>query len=794
MSKEAPFPQPQHQQRQLRVAVLTSGGDSAGMNAAVRAVVKQAIVRGCETYIVREGYEGLVRGNEEAVGSNDESGYVTPPNGESRGVEANLRFGYGSLLKDGESDSVDTPGAKSLKGRYIVRVGWDDVRGWMGEGGTIIGTARCAAFRTIEGRTKATLNLIKEGINALVVCGGDGSLTGADKLRAEWPELVQSLRQSGNITEEQANTYQHLVIVGLVGSIDNDMAMTDLTIGAPTALHRICESMDNISSTASSHSRAFVIEQFFSEYEGECSGGADFVFIPECPPTSDDWEEEMCEVIKREPTTRTSTRSNQTMLKIFYATSYNWILELPLLDTLNEEGDPPTLQGVEAVNALLESTPDTPSYMIGINENKISRVPLVEAVQQTQAVATAIGNKDFVKATDLRDPEFKESFQGFLTVSSLDPKHMLPKEKHLRIAIMHIGAPAGGMNAATRTAARYCLAHGHTPLAVQNGFKGLLDDSIYPLSWLKVDSWMTRGGSELGTNRFLPKEDLGAIASKFQKHGIDGLFMIGGFEAFSALLTLEEARKHYPQFYIPMVHLPATLSNNVPLTEFSLGSDTSLNALVDACDSIKQSASASRNRVFIVETQGGTYSLIDVQTGAVLVYSPEVGMNLNALRSDIKFLKRRYELDEKGKAEGRLVLKSEKASSVFTLDIITNVLKEEGGSLFDARSASLGHTLQGGIPSPMDRARAARLSLKCMNFIEEHAWALKAQPEKGRKPKKSSAAVITITGSSVNFTQVQDLVEHADMKNRRGENVWWAEYKELAEILGSKNYFASKLA
>jgi 6-phosphofructokinase 1 len=98
---------------------------------------------------------------------------------------------------------------------------------------------------------------------------------------------------------------------------------------------------------------------------------------------------------------------------------------------------------------------------------------------------------------------------------------------------------------------------------------------------------------------------LGAIASKFQKSGFDGIFLIGGFEAYMALLSLEKARVHYPQFYIPMVHLPATISNNVPVTEFSLGSDTSLNALVDACDAIKQSASASRNRVFVVETQGG---------------------------------------------------------------------------------------------------------------------------------------------------------------------------------------------
>lgn len=168
-----------------------------------------------------------------------------------------------------------------------------------------------------------------------------------------------------------------------------------------------------------------------------------------------------------------------------------------------------------------------------------------------------------------------------------------------------IGAPAGGMNAATRAAVRFCIGRGHTPLAIHNGFKGLLDDSISELSWLRVDAWMARGGSELGTNRTLPDIDLGAVASQFQKHRFDGLFLIGGFEAFNALLILEEGRKHYPAFHIPMVHLPATISNNVPLTEFSLGSDTSLNALVDACDAIKQSASASRNRVFVVETQGG---------------------------------------------------------------------------------------------------------------------------------------------------------------------------------------------
>lgn len=167
----------------------------------------------------------------------------------------------------------------------------------------MIGTARSTAFRTKEGRFAAARNLIIEGIDSLVVCGGDGSLTGADVFRAEWPTLVNELRSSNNITPEQAERYAHLNIVGTVGSIDNDMSMTDITIGAYTALHRICESIDNINSTAFSHSRAFVVEVMgrhcgWLALMAGVSAGADFIFIPERPPKEDPWEDEMCRSIQ----------------------------------------------------------------------------------------------------------------------------------------------------------------------------------------------------------------------------------------------------------------------------------------------------------------------------------------------------------------------------------------------------------------------------------------------------------------------------------------------------------------
>jgi len=356
-----------------------------------------------------------------------------------------------------------------------------------------------------------------------------------------------------------------------------------------------------------------------------------------------------------------------------------------------------------------------------------------------------------------------------------------------------MGAPAGGMNAATRAAVRFCIKQGHTALGVHNGFRGLLDNNVDGLTWLGVDAWMARGGSELGTNRALPSIDIGGIATKFQMHRFDAVLLIGGFEGFSALLQLEEGRKHYPAFHIPMVHLPATISNNVPMTDYSLGSDTSLNALVDACDAIKQSASASRDRVFVVETQGGKCGYLatmgGLAAGASLVYTHETGMSLDMLRKDVRFLRTRYSLDVPGKSEGRLVIRNESASQVYTTSVLTKMLIEEGGSLFDARSASLGHTLQGGFPSPTDRARGARLSLRCMAFLEQHHQRLSQQAQKARQAGPETAAVITIQASEVKWVPVQEMVRHADMVNRRGKTNWWGQVKDLAEQLAGKPRF-----
>ena len=243
------------------IAVLTSGGDAPGMNAAVRAVVRTALARGQRVFAIREGYEGVVSG-----------------------------------------------------GDRIVPMTWSAVGGILHQGGTAIGTARSERFRTRDGRAQAAKNLLEAGIDSLVVIGGDGSLSGADVLRKEWPSLLDQLVASGQIERELAQRALPFSIVGLAGSIDNDMAGTDITIGADTALHRITEAVDAIASTAASHQRAFVIEVMgrscgYLAVMGSIATGASMVLIPESPPDMDDWDAVMCERLSSGRRRGVATRS-----------------------------------------------------------------------------------------------------------------------------------------------------------------------------------------------------------------------------------------------------------------------------------------------------------------------------------------------------------------------------------------------------------------------------------------------------------------------------------------------------
>jgi 6-phosphofructokinase 1 len=365
----------------------------------------------------------------------------------------------------------------------------------------------------------------------------------------------------------------------------------------------------------------------------------------------------------------------------------------------------------------------------------------------------------------------------------------------MRIGIIHVGAPAGGMNAATRAAVAYCLTRGHTPVAIHNGFAGFArhhDDkplgAVRAFDWLEVDGWASKGGSEIGTNRELPSEaGIDTIAELFKLYDFQGLFIIGGFEGFHALSELRKVRSKYPSLQIPMTLLPATISNNVPGTEYSLGSDTCLNELVKYCDKVKQSASASRRRIFVIETQGGRCGYVAVLAGlcvgAVAVYTPEEGVTIDMLAADISNLRHMFAKDSGQTRAGRLILINEKASPVYSAKLIADMIRVEARNRFESRDSIPGHVQQGGVPSPMDRTRAVRMAIKCIEHIE--SYENKSGDTILQDPK--SCSVIGIKGASVVFSPMKQVEEtETDWKCRRPKHVFWDGLRQVVDVLSGR--------
>lgn len=368
----------------------------------------------------------------------------------------------------------------------------------------------------------------------------------------------------------------------------------------------------------------------------------------------------------------------------------------------------------------------------------------------------------------------------------------------MKIGFINVGAPAGGMNAAIRAGVAYCRSRGHEPLAIHNGFAGFArhhsDEplgAVRPFDWLEVDGWASKGGSEIGTNRELPEESgMELIAKLIEKYEFDALFLIGGFEAFHAVSQLRNARAKYSSLCIPMALLPATISNNVPGTEYSLGSDTCLNELVGYCDKIKQSASATRRRVFVIETQGGRCGYVAVLgglgIGASAVYIPEEGISLDMLNADVKHLKDVFDKDKGQSRAGRLILVNEKSSKVFSAKLIADIIREEAHDRFESRDSIPGHVQQGGVPSAIDRCRAVRLAIKCIQHLEQYGPNPQKNPGKIIKDPLS-ATTIGIKGADVVFSPMEQLEEEeTDWKNRRPTAAQWLDNKEVVDILGGR--------
>lgn len=436
--------------------------------------------------------------------------------------------------------------------------------------------------------------------------------------------------------------------------------------------------------------------------------------------------------------------------------------------------------GVEAVMALLEGTPDTPACVVSLSGNQAVRLPLMECVQMTKEVTKAMNEKKFEEAMKLRGRSFMNNWEVYKLLAHVRPP--VSKTGLHTVAVMNVGAPAAGMNAAVRSTVRIGLIQGNRVLVVHDGFEGLAKGQIEEAGWSYVGGWIGQGGSKLGTKRTLPKKSLEQISANITKFNIQGLIIIGGFEAYTGGLELMEGRKQYDELCIPFVIIPATVSNNVPGSDFSVGADTALNTICTTCDRIKQSAAGTKRRVFIIETMGGycgyLATMAGLAAGADAAYIFEEPFTIRDLQANVEHLVHKM----KTTVKRGLVLRNEKCNENYTTDFIFNLYSEEGKGIFDSRKNVLGHMQQGGSPTPFDRNFATKMGAKAMNWM---TGKIKESYRNGRifANTPDSGCVLGMRKRALVFQPVTELKDQTDFEHRIPKEQWWLKLRPILKIL-----------
>lgn len=319
-----------------RIAVLTSGGDAPGMNAAVRAVVRTSVFYNLECFAVYQGYQGLIDGN-----------------------------------------------FKVFTARSVNNI--------VNKGGTLLKSARSLEFRTPEGRKKAHENLIAHAIDALVVIGGDGSFTGAMIFQDEFK----------------------FPVIGIPGTIDNDIFGTQFTLGYDTAINTVIDVIDKIRDTASSHNRLFFVEVMGRDaghiaLNSGIGAGAEEILIPE----ENRGLEQLLESLKRSEKSGKSSsivvvaEGDKTGKNVFELASYveqnlpYYEVRVSVLGHMQRGGSPSCFDrvlasrmGVHAVESLIKGESNV---MVGVVNDTMELTPLEHAIKGKSEI-----NKDLLRVTDI---------------------------------------------------------------------------------------------------------------------------------------------------------------------------------------------------------------------------------------------------------------------------------------------------------------------------------------------------------------------------------------------------------
>lgn len=274
-----------------------------------------------------------------------------------------------------------------------------------------------------------------------------------------------------------------------------------------------------------------------------------------------------------------------------------------------------------------------------------------------------------------------------------------------RIGVLTSGGDAPGMNAAIRAVVRSAIHRGIEVMAIEDGYKGMVEGSIYPMTTKSVSDIIYRGGTILGSAR-LPEFKLDEVRRKavanLKEHGIEAVVVIGGDGTYKGAQALTDMG-------INCIGLPGTIDNDISSTEYTIGFDTALNTVIQNIDKLRDTSS-SHHRCSVVEVMGnhcGDLALFSaISCGAEIVVTPETGYDEEAM------LERLHYLDNNRKKKHAIVVISEKITDVELL-----AQKISKATSFSGCATVLGHIQRGGSPTAFDRVLATRMGDKAVELI-----------------------------------------------------------------------------
>jgi len=277
-----------------------------------------------------------------------------------------------------------------------------------------------------------------------------------------------------------------------------------------------------------------------------------------------------------------------------------------------------------------------------------------------------------------------------------------------RIGVFTSGGDSPGMNACLRAVVRTALSKGIEAFGIYRGYEGMIEGDIVQMESHTVSNIIQRGGTILKTarsKRFMTSEGRALAYANLQKHGIDGLVVIGGDGSFRGATVFHE------EYGIPIMGCPGTIDNDLFGTDYTLGYDTAVNTVINAVDKIRDTAN-SHDRMFIIEVMGRDAGFIalrsGIATGAEAVLIPETKTYINEL---IALLERGWER----KKSSAIVIVAEGDDAGGAYEVAEKV--KEKFNRYDIRVTVLGHLQRGGSPSALDRLLGSRMGNAAVNAL-----------------------------------------------------------------------------